>query len=221
MTRMRQAIARSMSRSKQEIPHFYVTSAIDMTEAVRLRRQLNDALEEGARVSINDMVIKACAMAILQHRIFNASYTDAGVEVHQRVNIGMAIALDAGLVAPGILDCDRKSLAVIARESKSLAERARSGKLGAAEYTGATFNVTNLGMYGVESFSAIITPPQAAALAVGSVQREPVVTDDQVTIADVMRVTLSIDHRVADGAQGARFVGEIRALLENPVRLLL
>lgn len=221
MTRMRQAIARSMSRSKQEIPHFYVTSAIDMTEAVRLRRQLNDALEEGARVSINDMVIKACAMAILQHRIFNASYTNAGVEVHQRVNIGIAIALDAGLVAPGILDCDRKSLAVIARESKSLAERARSGKLGAAEYTGATFNVTNLGMYGVESFSAIITPPQAAALAVGSVQREPVVTDDQVTIADVMRVTLSIDHRVADGAQGARFVGEIRALLENPVRLLL
>ncbi len=221
LSRMRQAIARSMSRSKQEIPHFYVVVAIDMTDAVRLRRQLNSLLPGDERISINDMIIKACAMAIVKHRMFNASYTDAGIQVHQRVNIGMAIALDAGLIAPGILDCDRKSLAEIARESKALAERARAGKLSAQEYTGATFNVTNLGMYRVESFSAIITPPQAAALAVGTVQQEPVVRNGEVVIADVMRVTLSIDHRVADGAQGAIFVGEVRRLLETPVGLLI
>ncbi len=221
LTRMRQAIARSMSRSKQEVPHFYLTVAVAMSQAIQVRQQLNEALEDGVRISINDMVIKACAEAILKHPMFNASFTEGGIQVHKQVNIGMAIALDAGLVAPAILDCDRKGLAEIARESKSLVERARAGHMTAQEYSSATFTVTNLGMFGVESFSAIITPPQAAALAVGSVLKDAVVKDGQVAVADVMRLTLSIDHRVADGAQAAAFLAEVRTLLESPVRLLL
>ena len=221
LTRMRQAIARNMARSKQEVPHIYITVPIDMTEALHLRGQLNKALEGDVRVSVNDFVIRAAAMAVAKYPIANAVFTEEGVQVQPRINIGMAIALDDGLVAPGIIDADRKGLPEIARESKALAERARAGKLGAQEYTGATFNVTNLGMYGVESFTAIITPPQAGALAVGAVAKEPAVVDGEVVVRDVMRVTLSLDHRVADGALGAQLVVEVKELLENPVRLLL
>ena len=221
LTRMRQAIARNMTRSKQEIPHVYITAAMDMTRAVDLRQQLNEALGAEARVSVNDMVLRACALALRGYPVFNASYTEAGITVHPQINIGMAIALPDGLVAPAILECDKKSVAEIAQASKVLAERARAGRLTAQEYTGATFNVTNLGMHQVESFSAIITPPQTGALAVGAVQQEPVVRGGQVQEASVMRVTLSLDHRAADGAQGALFLKDVRALLENPVRLLL
>lgn len=221
LTRMRQAIARNMTRSKQEIPHVYITVAVNMTEALRVRAQVNEALGGDVRVSINDMIIKACAKAIRKHPIFNSSFTEAGLQIHEQVNIGVAIALDDGLVAPGILNCDQKSLAEIAAESSSLAKRARSGHLTAQEFGAATFNVTNLGMYGAETFSAIITPPQAAALAVGAVKKEPVVKEGEIAAGDVMRVTLSIDHRAADGAQGAAFVSDIRANLENPVSLLL
>ena len=221
LTRMRQAIARNMTRSKQEIPHVYITAAMDMTRAVDLRQQLNEALGAEARVSVNDMVLRACALALRGHPVFNASYTEAGITVHPQINIGMAIALPDGLVAPAILECDKKSVVEIAQASKALAERARAGRLTAQEYTGATFNVTNLGMHQVESFSAIITPPETGALAVGAVQQEPVVRGGQVQVASVMRVTLSLDHRAADGAQGALFLKDVRALLENPVRLLL
>ncbi len=221
LSRIRQAVARSMSKSKQEIPHFYVTVTVDMTRAVDLRKQLNEALGEEARVSFNDMVIKAAALAILKHPLFNATFGEQGVQVHSQVNIGMAVALESGLVAPAIPNADRKSLAEIARETKSLAERARAGRLSAQEYGTATFTVTNLGMYGVESFSAIITPPQAAALAVGSIQKEAIVKDGQVAVADVMRVTLSCDHRVVDGAMGAAYLADVRSMLESPVRLLL
>ena len=220
-SRMRQAIAKAMSRSKQEIPHFYVTVAIDMTEAVKLRAQINEALGKDARVSINDMVVKACAMALPKHRMFNASYTERGIQVQGEVNIGVAVALPDGLIAPAIIGADGKSLVEIARASHQVVEHARTGHLSAAEYTRATFNVTNLGMYGVEDFCAIITPPQAAALAVGAVQKTPVVKDNAVTVADVMKVTLSIDHRVADGAQAAVFLQDVRAFLEKPMSLLL
>ena len=221
LTRMRQAIARNMTRSKQEIPHVYITAAIDMTRAVDLRQQLNETLSAEARVSVNDMVLRACALALRGHPVFNASYTEEGITVHPQINIGMAIALPEGLVAPAILECDKKSVAEIAQASKSLAERARAGRLTAQEYTGGTFTVTNLGMHQVESFSAIITPPQTGALAVGAVQQEAVARGGQVQAASVMRVTLSLDHRAADGAQGALFLKDVRALLENPVRLLL
>ncbi len=221
LTRMRLAIARSMARSKREIPHFYLTAAIDMTEALKVRKQINEALGDEVRVSINDLVIKATATALLKHPMFNASFSDASIQVHKRVNIGIAIALENGLIAPCIFDADKKRIPDVARESKSLAERARSGGLTADEMSAATFNITNLGMYGIESFSAVITPPQAAALAVGSVTREAVVRENQVVPADMMRLTLSIDHRVADGAQGANFIADLRTNLENPISLLL
>ena len=220
LSKMRDAIARSMSFSKQNIPHVYLTAAVDMTDAARLRTQLNAALPD-EKISFNDMVLKACAIALVKHPLMNASYTDAGIDVKQRVNVGMAIALETGLVAPAILDTDTLTLRAIAQQTKALAARARDGKLSAEEYTGATFNVTNLGMYGVEEFTAIITPPQAAALAVGSVTPSPVVRDGQVQVADLMRITLSLDHRVADGAQGAEFLAEVRRLLEVPAALIV
>ncbi len=220
LSKMRDAIARSMSFSKQNIPHVYLTAAVDMTDAARLRAQLNAALPD-EKISFNDMVLKACALALVKHPLMNASYTDAGIDVKQRVNVGMAIALETGLVAPAILDADTLTLRAIAQATKALVSRARDGKLSAEEYTGATFNVTNLGMYGVEEFTAIITPPQAAALAVGSVTPSPVVRDGQVQVADLMRITLSLDHRVADGAQGAEFLAEVRRLLEIPAALIV
>ncbi len=221
LTRMRQAIARNMSRSKTEIPHFYVTAAMNMTEAMKLREQVNKALEGDVKVSVNDLLVRAVAVALVKHPFFNSMLVEGGIQIQQHVNVGIAIALPEGLVAPGIADTDQKGLAQIARESKGLSERARANKLTAQEFGAATFNITNLGMFNVESFSAIITPPQAAALAVGSVVKEPVVKDGQVTIADMMRVTLSIDHRVADGAQGANFLATLRSFLENPVSLLV
>jgi pyruvate dehydrogenase E2 component (dihydrolipoamide acetyltransferase) len=153
--------------------------------------------------------------------MLNASFADTSVQVHNRINIGIAIALENGLIAPCIFDADQKGIADIAKASASLAERARSGGLTADEMSAATFNITNLGMYGIESFSAVITPPQAAALAVGSVVREATFREDQVVAADMMRLTLSIDHRVADGAQGANFMADIRTNLENPISLFL
>ena len=220
LSKMRDAIARSMTYSKQHIPHVYLTAVIDMSDAARLRAQLNAALPDD-KISFNDMALKACAMALVKHPLMNASYTEAGIHVKERVNVGMAIALETGLIAPALLDTDTLTLRDVAGATKALAGRARAGKLSADEYTGATFNVTNLGMYGVEEFTAIITPPQAAALAVGAVTPTPVARDGEVQVADLMRVTLSLDHRVADGAQGAEFLAEVRRLLENPVTLLV
>ena len=221
LSRMRQAIAGAMARSMREIPHFYVTIEIDMTEAMKLRAQLNKALEGDVKISVNDMIVKACAKALLKHPHYNASYSDQGLQMHGQVNISMAVALDDGLVAPSITDAASKSLAEIARASGQLIARARSGVLSAAEYTGGTFSVSNMGMYNIEDFTAIITPPQSGALAVGSVRKVPVVRDDQVKVIDVMKVTLSTDHRVADGAQAAKFLAEVRILLESPVLLLV
>ena len=220
LSKMRDAIARSMTYSKQHIPHVYLTAVIDMSDAARLRGQLNAALPDD-KISFNDMALKACAMALVKHPLMNASYTEDGIHVKERVNVGMAIALETGLIAPALLDTDTLTLRDVAGATKALAGRARAGKLSADEYTSATFNVTNLGMYGVEEFTAIITPPQAAALAVGAVTPTPVARDGEVQVADLMRVTLSLDHRVADGAQGAEFLAEVRRLLENPVTLLV
>ncbi|MBM4404950.1 MAG: 2-oxo acid dehydrogenase subunit E2 [Chloroflexi bacterium] len=221
LSRMRHAIARNMSRSKTEIPHFYVTAAINMTEAMKLREQVNKLWEGQVKVSVNDLLVRGVAIAITKHTYFNSMFVEGGIQVHQHISVGIAVALPDGLVAPGIADTDQKSLAQIARESKGLVERARANKLTAQEFGAATFNITNLGMYNIESFSAIITPPQVAALAVGSVVKEPIVKDGQVAIADMMRVTLSIDHRVADGAQGADFLATLRTLMESPVSLLV
>jgi pyruvate dehydrogenase E2 component (dihydrolipoamide acetyltransferase) len=221
-SRMRSAIAGAMARSMREIPHFYVTVQIDMTQAMKLRAEINKTLEaQKIRVSVNDMIIKACAKALLKHPYFNASYTERGVQVHGQVNISVAVALDDGLVAPSITDAASKSLSEIAVAATQLIERARTGVLTASEYTGGTFSVSNLGMFGVEDFTAIITPPQAAVLAVGAVKKTPIVREDKVEIIEAMKVTLSTDHRVADGAQSARFLADVRTLLESPLLLLV
>lgn len=221
LSRMRQAIARNMSKSKREIPHFYVTMSVDMGAAVSLREQLNASRSKEEQVSFNDLVIKAAALALVKYPRFNASFTEQGVQIFPRINIGIAVALEDGLLAPGINDCDKKGVLEIARDSKAVAGRARANKLNADEYGNATFVVTNLGMYKVDAFSAIITPPLATALAVGMVRQVPVVKAGQLAIGERMDLTLSVDHRVNDGAQAAVFLGEVRSLLESPVRLLL
>ena len=221
LSRTRRQIARVTARSKQEIPHFYVSTEIDMSQAMEMRRQLNTRLDDDSRVSVNDLVVKASVDALQQYPSFNASYSDDGIVMHDTVNVGLAIAQDDGLLVPALLDCAGKSLVELATASKDLARRAGSGALHAQEYAGATFAISNMGMFGVSSFVAIIQPPQSAILAVGSVAKQAVVRDGGVVAADMMTATLSADHRVVDGADGARFVGEIKRILENPFSLLL
>ena len=222
LTRMRQAIARLTSHAKREIPHFYVAADVDMTQAMSIRQGLNQALEEqGVRVSVNDFIIKACTIALQKHPPFNSFFQEDSLKINSVINIGIAIAMEEGLIVPAILDCGSKSLAEIAQASRDLAERAQRGVLRPDEYTAATFSISNLGPFDVDSFVAIIHPPQSAVLATGTVKKQPVVRDDQVVVAQIMTATLSVDHRVADGAQGAQFLRDIKQLLENPVGLLL
>ena len=221
LSRMRQAIAKVTSDSKRDAPHFYVTSNVDMTKAMALRRDTNDAVADGVRVSVNDLVIKAAAIALKRYPKFNAFYRNDHLQMNLGINIGIAIALEAGLIVPGVNNCESKSLVEIAVASRDLIARANSGSLRNEEYSGTTFSISNLGMFDVDSFSAIIFPPHAAVLAVGSVKEQPVVQDGQLAIAQVMTATVSVDHRVADGAEAAQFLVEIKNLLETPVRLLL
>jgi len=221
MSRMRQAIARRMAQSKREAPHYYVTVVVEMTEAQRLRSQLNATLGEAAHVSVNDLLVKASAKTLQRYPLFNTWFVDGEVRQQEAQNVCIAIALDEGLIAPAILDCGRKSIVEIAQASRSLAERARSGSLKPEEYSGGTFTVSNLGMYGIEELIAIIQPPQTAILGVGRVSPRPVAHDGAVEVVEVMTLALSGDHRVTDGALGAQFLGEIKRLLEAPVGLLL
>ena len=222
LSRMRRQIARVTVRSKQETPHYYVSAEIDMTEAMSLRKQINSSLEaEGVRVTVNDLVIKACATALGLHPKFNASYSDDGIRMNDNIDIGIAIAQEAGLIVPAVLDCGGKSLRETSAASKDVISRANGGTLSAEEYTGGTFSISNMGMFDITSFVAIILPPQSAMLAVGSVAERAVVRDGKVTVASVMNTTLSADHRVSDGAEGARFILEIKRLLENPLSLVV
>ena len=221
LTRMRQQIARVTVGSKTTIPHFYVTTDIDMTEAMSLRREINQSLEGDVRVSVNDLVIKACVHTIRSYPKFNSSYTDDGIRMHESINIGMAIADDDGLIMPAILDCEGKSLTEISAASKDLVRRSQSGTLQAEEYTGGTFSISNMGMFDVTSFVAIIQPPQSAVLAIGTVQKRPVVQGDSVVVREIMSATLSVDHRVSDGSEGAQFIVQLKEYLEHPLRLLV
>ena len=221
LSRMRQAIARVTSDSKRDAPHFYVTAEVDMGRAMALRQEINDAVDSDSRVTVNDLIVKACALALGRHPKFNASFSDGALEFHPQVNIGIAIALEAGLMVPGIANCQEKSLVELAAASKDLIQRAHSGHLRNDEYSSTTFSVSNLGMFDVESFAAIIYPPHAAVLAVGSVKEQPVVRDGQLAVGQMMKATLSTDHRVADGAEAAQFLMEVKRVLENPVALLL
>ena len=222
LTRMRQQIARVTVKSKTEIPHFYVSADIDMTEAMSLRSQINERMQsEGVRISVNDLVIMACASALQKHPKFNSYFLDDAIQIQRRINIGIAIAEEEGLIIPAVMDCAGKSLGEIARASKDLIGRAKTGTLSPEEYTGGTFTVSNMGMYDVSSFAAIIHPPQAAVLAVGTVAKRPVVRGDEIAIAQIMTATLSADHRVADGAEGAELLMEIKKALENPFSFLV
>ena len=217
LSRMRQAIARVTVDSKREAPHFYVAVDIDMTKAMSFRRDLNDELDAEKRVSVNDLIIKASAIAISRHPKFNSFFRDDHLQMNSAINIGVAIALESGLIVPGINACEAKSLVEIAVASRDLAARANSGTLRNDEYSGTTFSVSNLGRFGIDSFTAIIFPPHAAILAVGTVKEQPVVRDGELAISQIMKANLSTDHRVADGAEAAQFLGESKRLLETAI----
>ena len=222
LSRMRRQIARVTLRSKQEKPHFYVTSEVDMTAAMGLRREINDALaSEGARVTVNDMIIKACVDALKRYPKFNAFLDGDALRLNDSVNVGIAMAVEDGLLMPAIRGCEAMSLREIALASKDLADRAQNGTLRPDEYTGGTFGISNLGMFDVSTFVAIIQPPQSAIVAVGTVAKKPVVRGDEIVVRQVMNATISADHRVVDGAEGAQFLIEVKRRLESPLSLLL
>lgn len=221
LTRIRQTIARRMAESKTTVPHFYVTFDIDMTNAMQMREQLNNLAKPEEKISVNDIVLAAVARTLVKWRYFNASFQGDKLSIHAQINIAIAVAREDGLLTPVMQQVDKKSLKEIAREAKALAERTRANKMLAQDLVGSTFTVSNLGMFGVEEFSAIINPPEAAILAVGAVRKAPIVVEDQVHIAQMMKATISVDHRVADGAQAAQMMRDLKLLLENPVNLLL
>jgi pyruvate dehydrogenase E2 component (dihydrolipoamide acetyltransferase) len=222
LTRMRQTIARRMAQSKREAPHYYLTVDADMTEALRLRSQINEAQGEAARVSINDLLVLATTRALQAHPKFNSWWVEDHLQVHGRINIGIAIALDDGLIAPAVLDCQAKPLSQIAREARDLAQRARGGgALSPEEYTAATFTITNLGAFGVDSLIGIINPPQTAILGVGRVEDRAVVRAGEVVVRSMMTLALSADHRATDGAEGARFLQTLKDMLERPALMFV
>jgi pyruvate dehydrogenase E2 component (dihydrolipoamide acetyltransferase) len=222
LTRMRQAIARRLGESKVQAPHFYVTMAIDMTEAIAFRSQFNAAVNETEKATFNDLVVKAVALAARQVPAVNASWAETEIVERGDVHVGVAVALPEGLVVPVLRHADQLDLASLASFNKDLINRAKGNKLKPDEMQGGTITVSNLGSFGVESFTAIINPPESAILAVGGIQKEPVVgPDEQIRVRSMMRVTLSSDHRVIDGAQAATFLKSLKSILEQPIKLLL
>ncbi|MEX0992777.1 MAG: dihydrolipoamide acetyltransferase family protein [Solirubrobacterales bacterium] len=224
LTKLQATIARRMAESKATVPHFYLESEVDMSEAVKVRDQLKRmASEDSAVPTYNDMIVKACALALREFRRANGAYRDGRVELYSRVNVGIAVASADALVVPTLFDADRKSLGEIAAEAVQLAARVRDGSITPPELSGGTFTVSNLGMLGVTSFAAVINPPQAALLAVGALQRRPMADQQTGEIAarHMMNVTLACDHRILYGADGARFLARVRELLEQPLALAL
>lgn len=221
LSTIRKTIAARMTQSKAPIPHFTVTVEVDMGAAWELRKSLNAIEAQSEKLSLNDIIIKATALALQRHPAINATYLNGQVRLFKRVHMGVAVALEDGLIVPVIRDCDRKSLGEIAREARSLIERARSKKLRPEEYSGGTFALSNLGMYDVVEFTAVIDPAHGAILAVGTIEDKPVVMNGQVTVRQRMRLTGAFDHRIIDGAMGAKFLQELKRILENPVQLLL
>jgi pyruvate dehydrogenase E2 component (dihydrolipoamide acetyltransferase) len=219
LTGMRRTIAKRLSESMFTAPHFYVTVEIDMDRAAELREEI--LATEDVKVSYNDLVLKACAKALTRFPVVNASWTGETIQTHAEVHLGVAVSLPEGLITPIVRHADRKSVVEISREVRDLAARARDKKLKPEEFSGSTFTVSNLGMFDVTEFTAIINPPESCILAVGAVRKQPVVVDDELTIGHRMKVTLSSDHRVVDGALAAQFLAEVRRLLESPLSLLL
>jgi len=223
LSRIRQTIGKRMSQSFQQAPHFYVSMSIEMDKAMALREQVNADLDKESQVSVNDLIVKASALALTKFPVLNSSFVDGKMELHDSIDVGVAVALDTGLISPFIPNADQKSLGAIARVTKDLVSRARSGGLKPEEFSGGTFTTSNLGMMGVDEFIAIINPPQASILAIGGIKHEPVwdVDAKRFNPKQVMKVTMSADHRLTDGAEVARCLQEIKRLLENPMSLLV
>ncbi|MBW8724704.1 MAG: pyruvate dehydrogenase complex dihydrolipoamide acetyltransferase [Inquilinus limosus] len=216
---MRKTVARRLLESKQTVPHFYLTVDIQLDALLKLRKELNDRGD--VKLSVNDLIIKAAALALRKVPAANASWTDESMIQYERVDVSVAVATPGGLITPIIKDADRKGLGTISGEMKDLAARARDGKLKPEEYQGGTFSISNLGMFGVKDFAAIINPPQSCILAVGAGTQQPVVKDGALAIATVMSCTLSVDHRAVDGAVGAEYLAAFRALIEAPLSMML
>ncbi len=221
LSQMQKTVARRLAESKQTVPHFYISSEIDMTDALALRQTLNAALsEDGVRISVNDMVIKACALALEKFPEVNSSYQDGQFIRHKHINIGIAVDVPNGLVVPVLRDANLKGLRIIARESKALIDKARAGKLALGDFQGGTFSISNLGMMDVTEFIPVINPPEAAILAVASTRKTFVPVDDRPVVRDIMHVTVSADHRIVYGATIARFLQEVKRLLQNVYLLI-
>jgi pyruvate dehydrogenase E2 component (dihydrolipoamide acetyltransferase) len=224
LSAMRKTIARRLQQSMQTAPHFYLTLSIDTTKLAELRSTINEyaaTLPEPVKVSMNDLIVKGVALALARVPQVNVSFDGERLLFKKHINVGIAVALEQGLIVPVIRDADRRGLLDLAHESRRLVDAARTGKLKPEEFQGGTFSVSNLGMFEIEEFTAVINPPESAILAVGAIQPTPVVMDGQVVVRDRMKVTLSVDHRALDGATGARFLQELKRLLEAPMGLLV
>ncbi|MGH7077411.1 MAG: 2-oxo acid dehydrogenase subunit E2, partial [Acetobacteraceae bacterium] len=228
-TTMRRVIARRLAESKRTIPHFYLTVDVTLDALLKLRGELNSrAAKDGPRdnpgafrLSVNDLIIKAAALALVRHPRVNATFTEEGIVEYEDVDISVAVAIPDGLITPIIRHADRKGLAAISKEMKDLAERAKAGKLKLEEFQGGGFSISNLGMFGVSEFSAVINPPQSAILAIGAGEKRPVVRDGALAVATEMTCTLSVDHRVIDGVIGSGWLATLKGIIEDPLSLML
>ncbi len=220
-TKLRQAIARRMSESKTSVPHFYVTHEYKMDGIMQMRKQINEYLPDNEKISVNDFIVKATALTLRQFPNLNASLNGTNVVHYGHVNVGVAVTVEGGLLTVVVQDADQKPLRQISGEIKTMAGRAREGKVKPTDIDGSTFSTSNLGMYDVEEFSAIINPPEAGILAIGSAREVPVVESGELKVGWRMKATISIDHRVSDGAEGAQFMQALAGFLENPVRMLI
>lgn len=221
LSQIRKTIAKRLATSLGPVPHFFLTTEVDMERAAEARQALNQTLAEGDKVSFNSLILKATALALTKHRACNAWFADDHIRYWNEVHLGMAVAVEDGLITPVIRDAAAKSLSEIGREARELAEQARARHLQPAQYTGATFSVSNLGMFDIDQFTAVINPPEAGILAVGSIAPKPVAVDGTVTVRRRLRVTMSCDHRVIDGATGAAFLKTLKQMLENPLAMLV
>ena len=221
LTQIRKTIAKRLAASLGPVPHFFLTSEVDMERAAEAREALNQQLGDAGKISFNDIIVKGVALALVKHRACNAWWQDDHIRYWNDVHVGMAVAVEDGLITPVIRNADRKPLSAIGAEARVLAQRARDRHLKPEEYTGATFSVSNLGMFDIDQFTAVINPPEAGIVAVGSIVPKPVVEDGQVTVRRRLRLTMSCDHRVIDGATGAAFMKTLKQMLENPLAMLL
>ena len=221
LSALRRITAQRLTESAREAPHFYLTVEAGADELLAFRAQANERGPADVKISITDLLIRACAVTLAAHPEANASWAGDRILRHHRINVGVAVAVDDGLIVPVIRDADRKTLTETAREAHALTEKARARRLAPDDYADGTFTLSNLGMYGIRQFTAVINPPQAAILAVGAATRQPVARGDQVTIGTIMALTLSIDHRVLDGASGAAFLADLKTLIEEPMRMVL